>query len=227
MSADFTETPDTLIGPLNEVERKNAPPILYLRGSVELLRSGSRVSVVGTRSPTPEGLHRAAAVTEALVQRRIVVVSGLAAGIDTMAHTTAIQRGGRTVAVLGTELDRCYPKENRALQERIATEHLLVSQFAPGESPGKGSFPMRNRTMALLTDATVIVEAGEGSGTLHQGWEALRLGRLLFLMKSLVERNDLSWPKEMVSYGAQVLSRENLDVALSSIPERSRGEPAF
>ena len=77
---------------------------------------------------------------------------------------------------------------------------------------------MRNRTMALLTDATVIVEAGEKSGTVHQGWEALRLGRLLFLMESVASDPRLSWPKEMIHYGAQVLSREKLDEALPDIP---------
>jgi DNA processing protein len=81
--------------------------------------------------------------------------------------------------------------------------------------------------MALLTDATVIVEAGESSGTLHQGWEALRLGRPLFLMESLTKDPHLAWPAEMIKYGAQVLSRENLDDVLDAIPERVRGELAF
>jgi DNA processing protein len=80
------------------------------------------------------------------------------------------------------------------------------------------NFPIRNRTMALLTDATVIVEAGEKSGTLHQGWEALRLGRLLFLMENVVNDPALSWPKEMIHYGAQVISRSNLEEVLSDIP---------
>jgi len=85
------------------------------------------------------------------------------------------------------------------------------------------SFPMRNRTMALLTDCTVIVEAGEKSGTLHQGWEALRLGRLLFLMESVANDTRLSWPNEMIRYGAQVLSRENLSFVLDEMPELARG----
>ena len=81
--------------------------------------------------------------------------------------------------------------------------------------------------MALLTDATVIIEAGESSGTLHQGWEALRLGRPLFLMESLTKDPALRWPAEMVRYGAQVLSRANLEAVLDAIPERTRGELAF
>jgi DNA processing protein len=83
---------------------------------------------------------------------------------------------------------------------------------------------MRNRTMALLSDATVIVEAGEKSGTLHQGWEALRLGRLLFLMESVTKDPSLSWPAEMIHYGAQVLTRENVELALEEIPDFNRTE---
>jgi DNA processing protein len=79
--------------------------------------------------------------------------------------------------------------------------------------------------MALLTDATVIVEAGEKSGTLHQGWEALRLGRLLFLMENVAANAKLSWAREMIRYGAQVLSRENLELVLDEMPEFTRGEP--
>ena len=83
---------------------------------------------------------------------------------------------------------------------------------------------MRNRTMALLSDATVIVEAGEKSGTLHQGWEALRLGRLLFLMESVAANPKLTWTKEMIHYGAQVLARENLENALDNLPLRTCGD---
>jgi DNA processing protein len=134
-------------------------------------------------------------------------VSGLAAGVDTVAHSTAIQHGGRTIAVLGAGLDRIFPPENAALSEQIAREHLLVSQFPPGTPVQRGNFPRRNRTMALLTDATVIIEAGPSSGTVSQGWEALRLGRPLFLLKSIVESKGLTWPAELLDYGARVLSK--------------------
>jgi DNA processing protein len=103
-------------------------------------------------------------------------------------------------------------------------EHLAVSQFPLGYPPGKTSFPMRNRTMALLTDATVIVEAGEKSGTVHQGWEALRLGRLLFLVEPVAADPTLSWPSEMIRYGAQVLAPDNLRYVLDYLPELSPSE---
>ncbi len=217
--------PDELLGPLNEVERVNAPKLLYVAGDVDLLRRGRRVSVVGSRSVSSAGLARTQGLVKALVESGAVVVSGLAEGVDTAAHETAIAAGGRTIAVIGTSLDDCYPSSNRTLQERLSSEHLVVSEFAPGTPLQKKNFPMRNRTMALVSDATVIIEAGEKSGTLHQGWEALRLGRLLFVMQSVVSDLSLSWPAQMIGYGAQVLSRENLGLFLEGIPQRSHGEP--
>lgn len=207
-----------VLGPLNDVEDKHAPARLYLRGDRGLLERGPRVSIVGSRAASSDGLRRARFLARALVQHNMIVVSGLAAGIDTAAHEAAIEAGGRTIAVLGTPLDQSYPKENAALQERIAREHLLVSQFAFGSPTTPKNFPMRNRTMALLTDATVIVEAGEKSGTLHQGWEALRLGRQLFFMESVARDPALSWPKQMIHYGAQMLTRDNLEDALVELP---------
>ena len=136
----------------------------------------------------------------------------------------AISAGGRTIAVLGTPLDEYFPAKNRALQERIIREHLAVSQFAPGVPSQRGNFPMRNRTMALLSDTTVIVEAGEKSGSLHQGWEALRLGRPLFLFESLLRDASLSWAAEMERYGAQAFAPGNMDFLFEFLPERSRGE---
>jgi len=211
-------TPTDLLGTLTDVERKHAPQELFLAGDLDLLARGPRVSVVGSRKVSLDGLRRARMLAKALVDHEIIVVSGLAEGVDTAAHQAAIDAGGRTIAVLGTPLDQAYPKDNLELQALIGREHLLVSQFPAGYRTQPGSFPMRNRTMALLTDATVIVEAGEKSGTVHQGWEALRLGRLLFLLESVANDPQLSWPREMIRYGAQVLSRESLADALQDIP---------
>jgi DNA processing protein len=198
-------TPEQLLGPLNEVEQKNAPERLFAQGDTSLLRGGTRVSIVGARKASPEGLRRARKLAAELVREGVIVVSGLAEGIDTAAHEAAIAAGGRTIAVLGTSLDRTYPAKNRELQRRIMDEHLAISPYAPGSAIYPSNFPYRNRVMALISDATVIVEAGETSGTLHQGWEAIRLGRLLFILKSITE-SELEWPKKMLQYGAQVLT---------------------
>lgn len=214
-------TPEDLLGPLNEVERKNAPARLFLAGDLSVFSAGPRVSIVGSRKASPEGISRAAKLARALVGRGAVVVSGLAEGIDTVAHSTAMEAGGKTIAVLGTPLDQFFPASNRALQERIMREQLAISQFA--RSGGPKNFPIRNRTMALISEATVIIEAGEKSGTVHQGWEALRLGRLLFLLESLVARKQ-EWTEELIRYGAQVLSDANKEAFLESLPERTSGE---
>lgn len=212
-----------LLGPLNEVERKKAPPRLWYAGDRTLLSRGSRVSIVGSRKASESGLRNAAALARALVERGITVVSGLAEGIDTAAHQATLEAGGRTVAVIGTPLDKVFPAKNRPLQDRLMREHLVVSQFAPGATVRPGNFPVRNRTMALLSDATVIVEAGEKSGTLHQGWDALRLGRPLFLPEEVM-RSSLSWPHEFARYGAQPLAFDDLESFFEVLPEQARGE---
>jgi DNA processing protein len=206
------------LGTLTDVEEKNAPKALYFKGNRDLLRHGPRVSVVGSRKASAEGLKRAHLLSRALVDHHIVVVSGLAEGIDTAAHQAALEAGGETIAVIGTPLDKYYPAVNKDLQMRLAQEQLVVSQFPIGTPTTPKSFPIRNRTMALLTDATIIVEAGEKSGTLHQGWETLRLGRTLFLMQSVAADRTLSWPREMIKFGAQVLTRDNLSEELVDLP---------
>lgn len=203
-TSPFTFLPQDVLGALGEVEAKHAPAILYGLGDLDLLRGTVRVSIVGSRKASELGLKRAANLVRALVDSEVVVVSGLAAGVDHAAHTSAMHFGGRTIAVLGTPLARAYPKEHRELQDRIGREHLLVSQWEAGDGAGKGAFPARNRTMALLTHATVIVEANDGSGTMHQGWEALRLGRPLFVMASAFD-SGMEWPQKLEEYGARRL----------------------
>lgn len=198
--------PEDLLGPLNEVERKNAPPRLFALGDLSLLRSGPRVSIVGARNASPEGCRRARKLATELAREGVIVVSGLAEGIDTAAHEGAISAGGRTIAVLGAPLDVSYPQRNEALRQSILREHLAISQFPSGHPILRQNFPRRNRCMALVSDATVIVEAGDTSGSLSQGWEAIRLGRLLFIMKSVTVASGLTWPREMLRYGAQILT---------------------
>lgn len=197
---------EAVLGPLNEVEGRFAPERLYLAGDESLLGNGPRVSIVGSRKASEAGLRRARRLAGLLVREAVTVVSGLALGIDAAAHRAAIDSGGRTVAVLGTPLDRVYPQAHQELQLLIMREHLAISQFPPGLAVRRWHFPQRNRTMALISDATVIVEAGETSGSQSQGWEALRLGRPLFFLRSLVTHDAPRWIEEQLGYGAQVLS---------------------
>jgi DNA processing protein len=170
---------------------------LYCAGDRALLERPC-VAVVGTRKPSAMGEARARRLARELARAGVVVVSGLARGIDTQALTAAIDAAGRVVAVIGTPLDRAYPAENRRLQERIYRDHLLISQFAPGQRVFQSNFPVRNRLMAALTDATAIVEAGESSGTFHQAVACERLGRWLFIARSVADDPHLRWPADFI-----------------------------
>jgi DNA processing protein len=218
-----TYGPVELLGALTDVELRNAPAQLHVTGYPELVQQGRRVAIVGSRDASELGLRRAARLAHALVDQQITVVSGLARGIDTAAHRATIERGGHTIAVLGTPLDQCNPRANEPLQNEIGERHLLISQFAIGQPTQRSHFVLRNRTMALVSHASVIVEAGEGSGSLSQGWEALRLGRPLFLMKSLFENPALKWPTEMLDYGALILSEP--EELLAALPQPQDFEP--
>lgn len=210
-------TPDQLVRQLNDLERKGAPERLWTLGDRGLLKAGPKVAVVGSRNASARELEEARYVTHELVGVGAVVVSGLALGIDTVAHENAIEAGGRTIAVLGTGIDIAYPTQNRRLQARIGADHLLVSQFPPGSRPTRTTFPQRNRTMALLSDATIVVAATEKSGTRHQAFEALRIGRTVLILESLLSNAELEWPHEALRYGAQPLAKESVPFVVSRL----------
>ena len=211
-----TYAPSTLLGrPLNDVEARNAPSRLYTAGPMQIPIPRPRVAIVGSREATPRGIEDADLITRILVDKDVTIVSGLAKGIDAAAHQAAIRMGGKTIAVLGTPLDKSYPAQNAELQAEIIKHHLAVSQFRIASPVYKSNFVIRNRTMALIADASVVVQAGDTSGSLSQAWEALRLGRPLFIWKPIFE-TSLKWPKEMVRYGAIKLS-DPKDV-LQSLP---------
>ena len=209
--------PEELLGPLNPQERLYAPKEIFVAGHAEWLRLPPKVAIVGARKASPDGVKRAAKLTRLLVEHHATIVSGLAEGIDAAAHMAALEAGGRTIAVIGTPLSETYPAKHRELQQRMMREQLVLSQFPVGYPTTRGNFPLRNRTMALISDASVIVEASDGSGSLSQGWEALRLGRPLFLMASILNRRDLTWPRTMLQYGAMVLHTP--DELLAQLPE--------
>jgi len=181
---------------------------LFYAGDLSLLKR-SCVAIVGTRQVTEAGARRTRRLTRELVDAGIVIVSGLATGVDSIAHETAIEHGGKTIAVIGTPLAKSYPSENAQLQEEIYRDHLLISQFAPGSKTFKSSFPERNRLMAAATDATVVMEASDTSGTLHQAAECTRLGRWLFIAKSVADDPTLAWPKKFLVYDT-CLALENV-----------------
>lgn len=211
-------TPEELLGPLNQMEMRRSPKRLFVAGDRSLFDVHPRVAVVGSRKASPAGINRATRLSRRLVEHGAIVVSGLAEGIDAAAHQAAIAAGGRTIAVLGTPLDKSYPRSNAELQREIFTHHAAISQFPIGYPTTPRNFPMRNALMALIVNASVIVEASETSGALSQGWETLRLGRLLFIMESVFANPSLRWAHEMLNYGAQRLSDENFEDFLNVLP---------
>ncbi len=180
--------------------------LLYYQGDWDWVYAPS-VAVVGTRNPSEDGRKRARQLVKKLVADKWTIVSGLAKGIDTEAHTTALREGGSTIAVLGTPLTKYYPSENRALQQEIAAKFLLISQvpfmryFRESQLWTRTLFPERNVTMSALTQATIIVEAGETSGTLRQANAAFKQNRKLFILNSCFEKG-LSWPARLEKKGA-------------------------
>jgi DNA processing protein len=172
---------------------------LWCVGDTSLLHKKC-VAIVGTRQVSAEGAARSRRLARELAAAGIVIVSGLAKGVDTEGLKAAIEGGGRVVAVIGTPIDKAYPAENKHLQEEIYREHLLISPFAPGERVFPTNFPERNKLMAALSDATAITEAGDTSGTLHQAAECVRLGRWLFICKNVIENPSLTWPEKFRDY---------------------------
>jgi DNA processing protein len=185
--------------PLNLRTISNLPPFLFYRGKLRQDDAFS-VAVVGTREPSRDGLKRAREMARRLAQRGVTVLSGLARGIDTAAHDATLRAGGRTIAVLGSGLFNVYPRENVGLAERIADSGVVVSQFWPDAPPARYNFPRRNIVTSGLGQGTVVIEASATSGAKMQARLALEHGKLVFILKSLVDTHD--WAKRYVQRGA-------------------------
>ena len=180
--------------PLNLRLVHDGPPLLFVTGA--LVDDDRRaVAIVGTRSASKDGLDLAEQLAFGAVERGYTVISGLAAGIDTAAHAAAINAGGRSIAVFGTDIERTYPAENRPLAKAISRHGACVSQFLPGTASGRWAFPARNLTTSGMSMATVVVEASETSGAYLQAQAALKHGRPVFLVESLVTAQP--WADQM------------------------------
>lgn len=198
----------------------NLPPFLFCRGNLAGDDARS-VAVVGTRSASPDGTRRAARMSRLLAEQSVTVVSGLAKGIDAAAHQAALDAGGRTIAVLGTGITRCYPAENRDLAEAITASGALVSQFWPTSPPSRYTFPRRNVVTSGISQGTVVIEAGSTSGAKMQARLALDHGKKLFLISSLVTAQP--WAQDYVAKrGAIEVADVDEVVARLADPERVR-----
>lgn len=160
-------------------EVREAPPVLFVRGRLGPAFA-SAVAVVGTRRVTPYGRQATEAFTGMLADAGVAIISGLARGVDAIAHRVALERGAPTVAVLAGGIDKVYPRENAGLAERIQEHGCLVSEYPPGIPARPDYFPRRNRILSGLARASLVVEAGEGSGALHTANWAFDQGRDVF-----------------------------------------------
>ncbi|MEW6567544.1 MAG: DNA-processing protein DprA [Chloroflexota bacterium] len=180
------------------------PPVLYVWGALEP-QDRLAVSVVGTRRPTAYGMAAARDLAGLLASSGVTVVSGLARGIDAVAHRAALEAGGRTLAVLGSGLDRLYPPEHRRLAEAVAGSGAVLTDYPLGTAPEAGNFPPRNRLIAGLSLAVVIVEAGEGSGALITADFAAEQGREVFAVPGSIYSRASRGTNELLRAGARPL----------------------
>ncbi len=187
---------------LNEIY--DPPLVLYCRGNIDVMNLPS-VAIVGTRRPTFYGTQMAQGLAFDLGKRDLVVVSGLARGIDAAAHRGCLDPGGRTMAVLGCGIDIVYPREHRRLSARIAESGLLVSEFPPGTSPAPQNFPVRNRIISGVSMGTVIVEASEYSGSLITARLAMEQNREVFAVPGNLTSPQSFGPNYLIKQGAKLI----------------------
>ncbi len=187
---------------LKEIEQP--PPVLYIRGDY-LQDDLFAVAVVGTRRITPYGRQITEELCSYLAGNGITVISGMARGVDAAAHTATLKMGGRTIAVLGSGVDRIYPPEHRSLASQILTCGALVSDYAPGTAPEAANFPPRNRIISGLSLAVVVVEAGETSGALITAGFAAEQGREVFAVPGSILAPQSKGTNKLIQTGAQPL----------------------
>lgn len=182
------------------------PPLaLYVRGQVET-RDRHAVAVVGTRRPTLYGRETTARLTGQLARSGLTIVSGLAEGVDTVAHEAALAAGGRTLAVIGSGMDCLYPSSNEALAERVAVQGAVLSEFPFGRKPDKTTFPIRNRVVSGLSMGVLVTEAGRTSGALITVRQALDQGRTVFAVPGRIDSNASQGTNELLKQGAQCVT---------------------
>ena len=183
-------------------QTEEAPRFLYLRGRISLLQDIRTVALVGSRKAGAEGKRNTERVARILGSNGIIIVSGLAKGIDVTAHKAALENGIPTIAVIGTNLNQYYPSENMEIQKRIEREGLVVSQFSPATKTERWFFPLRDGVMSGLSQATVIMEAGETSGALKQARYALKQKRLVLIPQNAFNIPTITWPAKFEKLGA-------------------------
>jgi len=209
----------------------DAPVGIFTLGDIP---AGPAIAIVGTRRITAYGRKMAEKLTAGLVKAGLTIVSGMATGVDTVCHRTAIREGGKTLAVLGNGPDVCYPAANRELRKSIIRHGALISEFTPGTRPDAPNFPRRNRIISGLALGTLVVEAGRKSGALITAYNALDQNREVFALPGRVDSKQSAGCHHLIQRGAKlvatvedILEELHLDTGLKQVelmPELSTGE---
>ncbi|WP_245805847.1 DNA-processing protein DprA [Bacillus alkalicellulosilyticus] len=181
------------------------PWVFYCKGAQSLLQYKNTIAVVGTRDPSAVGIQSTYKLVRPLTKNNWVIVSGLAKGIDTIAHTISLTEKGKTIAVLGSGFNHIYPKQNEKLAQRIATTSLLLSEYPPHVRPQKWQFPERNRIVSGLSRGTIIIEAKEKSGALITADQALEQGRDVFAVPGTIVEERAVGPNRLIQQGAKLV----------------------
>lgn len=209
------------------LEIPSPPPVLYYFGSVQPQENQGitpLVAIVGTRHPTEHGLRWTCKISATLAKRGFTVVSGMAAGIDAQAHRSCIEAGGRTVAVLGTGIDVVYPYSHRKLYDQIQNQGLVLSEYPAGTKPDRGNFPARNRIIAGLSRAVLVMEAPQKSGSLITARYANDFGRDIYTLPNSPDIQASQGCLRLLHQGAGVIIEEDeLLEMLGAIPELDSG----
>ncbi|MGD1921154.1 MAG: DNA-processing protein DprA [Pleurocapsa sp.] len=218
----FFWTPSDAEYPRLLLETPSPPPLLYYLGQVEPTENAGitpMIGIVGTRNPTEYGKRWTKKITQALVHHGFGIVSGMAAGIDTVAHHSCLEAKGRTIAVLGTGVDTVYPYSNSSLHQRLQKEGLIVSEYSAGTQPDRGHFPARNRIIAGLCRAVIIIEAPKRSGALITARFANDFCRDVYVLPGSLDTSQSLGCLALLNSGAHViLGIEHLLEMLGTMP---------
>ncbi|MBW4555999.1 MAG: DNA-processing protein DprA [Trichormus sp. ATA11-4-KO1] len=206
------------------LETPSPPPMLYYRGEVELLENlGQKplVGIVGTRRPSDYGIRWTRQISTALAKNGFTVVSGMAEGIDTESHIATMKAGGRTIAVLGTGVDVIYPQKNRDLYKQILSQGLVMSEYPSKTAPDRTHFPRRNRIIAGLSRAILVMEAPVKSGALITATYANEFGRDVYALPGRIDDHPSQGCLKLLSQGAALILQEldELLRMLGAIPQ--------
>ncbi len=205
-------------------ELDQPPPVIYCRGSLAP-EDDWAVAIVGTRRMTAYGKQAADEMARSLASQGVTIVSGLARGVDAVAHQAALESGGRTIAVLGSGVDQIYPPEHEKLAVKIMNQGAILSDYAPGTPPDSANFPPRNRIISALARAVVVVEAGESSGALITAAFAAEQGREVFAVPGQIHAPQSQGTNRLIQQGARLLLKPQdvLEVLnMTQIPEQAQ-----